>query len=297
MDKHFFEVLLKDHIEEVRTLDPGYSGHASDVWYIKTASDEVIVRSSRLQTEPDNNFWWGCKYLFGIDPRHVQYMEAANTLFQPISTVPAPKIMKKVYESGREYIVVEHMRGQTLKSFIGQPASILYQLGVWLAEVHCHRFNTFGNLVDRRIGTTSSFHKHMAAAMSRIVERYFAESSEIREELVHILVEMGTLKDPEAFSPVLVDMDPSQFLSDGDRITAIVDTEAYVLGPVELDFIALEYVLDHEASIPFIEGYQSVREAPSISEVRRTYRYLYRILGVQGSVDLRSWFAKPSLFS
>lgn len=56
----FFPIL---HIEE---LHPGYEDHASDVWLVKTKDEEVIVRSSKLEKEPNNDFWWGCKQLFEL---------------------------------------------------------------------------------------------------------------------------------------------------------------------------------------------------------------------------------------
>lgn len=43
-------------ILSVQTLHPGYEDHASDVFLVKTASEEVIVRSSKITEEPNNDF-------------------------------------------------------------------------------------------------------------------------------------------------------------------------------------------------------------------------------------------------
>ncbi len=42
-------------------LHPGYEEHASDVFLVKTAFEEVIVRSSKMTEEPNNDFWWDVK--------------------------------------------------------------------------------------------------------------------------------------------------------------------------------------------------------------------------------------------
>ncbi|MBP1990566.1 hypothetical protein J2Z66_002172 [Paenibacillus eucommiae] len=89
MENDIFQSLLGEIVEEVHALDPGYSGHASDVWLVKTSANEVIVRSSRLKEEPDNDFWWGCKFLFGVDPRSAIYIEKASGLLNKIATIPA----------------------------------------------------------------------------------------------------------------------------------------------------------------------------------------------------------------
>ena len=61
MDLRF---LFEEPIIEIRKLSPGYDDHASDVWLVKTENQEVVVRSSRMIEEPNNDFWWGCKKTF-----------------------------------------------------------------------------------------------------------------------------------------------------------------------------------------------------------------------------------------
>ncbi|WP_256256482.1 hypothetical protein [Paenibacillus sp. BC26] len=75
-----------------------------------------------------------------------------------------------------------------------------------------------------------------------------------------------------------------------------MDVEAYAVGPRELDFVGLEYVLDERAAIPFLEGYATVLAPPDLTDYRTVYRYFYRLLGVQGSVDLDLWLAQRALF-
>jgi aminoglycoside phosphotransferase (APT) family kinase protein len=91
-------------------------------------------------------------------------------------------------------------------------------------------------------------------------------------------------------------LDPSQFLVQNGKLSAVVDVEAYAVGPRELDFVGLEYVLDETAVAPFLKGYASILQPPDISVYRKAYRYFYRLLGVQGSVDLDRWLAQRPLF-
>jgi hypothetical protein len=95
---------------------------------------------------------------------------------------------------------------------------------------------------------------------------------------------------------IMIDMDPTQFLSDGKAITGLVDTEAYVIAPRELDFIGLEYMLDYKAASHFKRGYRRVLELPDLSMVRKPYRYLYRLLSVQGDVNIKEWLDHEVLF-
>ena len=49
------------HLFYLFKLYPGYEDHASDVFLVQTEDEEVIVRSSKMTEEPNNDFWWGCK--------------------------------------------------------------------------------------------------------------------------------------------------------------------------------------------------------------------------------------------
>lgn len=91
-------------------------------------------------------------------------------------------------------------------------------------------------------------------------------------------------------------MDPTQFLSDDQSITGLVDTEAYAIAPREFDFIGLEYVLTEKEAHAFKQGYETIMPIPRLEECRHPYRYLYRLLSVQGSVELDKWLRHPSYF-
>ncbi len=89
--------LFASPILSIQTLHPGYEEHASDVFLVKTAFEEVIVRSSKMTEEPNNDFWWGCKNLFGIDPRNVHHLEHIHELLKKHTTCPYPLFCKNMF--------------------------------------------------------------------------------------------------------------------------------------------------------------------------------------------------------
>src|SRR5262249_46479788 len=141
------------------------------------------------------------------------------------------------------------------------------------------------------------FPARLVETMRQLVEKEYRGEPRIRAELEPICLDAGRLPLPDAGSLVLVDIGSGQFLTDGQRLTALVDTEAYVIGPRELDFIGLEYCLDPPSVVPFLAGYRSVLPLPTLSPVRSVYRYLYRLLGVRGQVDLEESMGWPCVFN
>jgi Ser/Thr protein kinase RdoA (MazF antagonist) len=284
--------LFDQPILEQMSLDPGYSGHANDVWRVRTSSETAIVRAFRGQ--PEGPFWDGCRALFGIDPADTFHLESLNRLLAGISPIPVPRVLRKSVVDGRRCVVVELMPGQPLQGFREQPDGMLYGFGQALAQIHAARFHFFGHPSGARPSPLASFHTQMVDVMRDLAEG--APDSALRQALEPVCAAAMVLPAPAAGSLVMVDLNPSQFLTDGEFVTALVDTEAYVVGPRELDFIALEYVLDPSAAAAFACGYRSVAPLPALSAVRPVYRYLYRLFEIEGDVELQEWMAWPILF-
>lgn len=293
MDLQF---LFQEPIKEIHELNPGYENHASDVWLVKTDKQEVVVRSSRMVENPNNDFWWGCKKLFGIDPRQVYELENVNNILKNITSIPVPKIINKGKAFSREFVVVEKLNGEVIQSFIRQPSTVLQSLGEGLARIHQYKENYVGTPSGNFKVKLEDFHQHLKDTMTEMVSEFYHNQDQIKSKLAVIHNVINELPPPDYTSFVLVDMDPTQFLSNEKIITGLVDTEAYVIAPRELDFIGLEYVLDEKSAKEFKSGYEKIMEIPDLKKCRKPYRYLYRLLSVQGKVDINDWLNHKVFF-
>jgi hypothetical protein len=292
MDLQF---LFNDPILKSQELDPGYEDHASDVLLVKTESQEVVVRSSRMVDEPNNDFWWGCRRLFGIDPRKVYNLEKINDQLIEISSIPIPRVIGKG-KKGREFVVIEKLDGQVVQSFINQQNSVLQSLGEGLAKIHNQKKNYIGNPSESFQIKLEDFHHHFIRGIQDIVNRFYRNNASILLKLDGMIDRIIAIPPPDYTSYVLVDMDPTQFLSNGKVITGLVDTEAYAVAPRELDFIALEYMLDEKSAAEFQKGYEKILDLPDLTKCRLPFRYLYRLLSVQGNVNIEEWLEHKYLF-
>jgi aminoglycoside phosphotransferase len=289
------QTLFDEPILEQTYLDPGYSGHASDVWLVRTSSGSAVARAFRWG-EPGGPFWGGCHHLFGIDPSRVFDLELLNAQLAEISPIPAPRVLRKGVLGGREWVVVEYMPGSVLETLRGQPPQMLEQLGYALARVHSRRFSDYGSPSGRVRHPLGGFFARLAETLRMLVSSFFPDDERITGALEPICRSAQALPAPASATLVMIDLDVCQFLSDGQRITAVVDTEGYVVGPRELDLIALEYLLDQAGAAAFARGYSTVLPLPDLAPVRAIYRYLYLLLEVQGQADFDEWMGWPYLF-
>ncbi|NGQ96359.1 hypothetical protein G3578_14440 [Brevibacillus sp. SYP-B805] len=88
----------------------------------------------------------------------------------------------------------------------------------------------------------AAFPEQLASTIREMAERFYKENQDVHEHLPRVLSAIKSLPAPESGTFVLPDLDATQFLWDGQKITGLVDTEAYVTGPREFDFIALEFL-------------------------------------------------------
>lgn len=280
------------------SLDPGYQDHGSDVWLVETAAERVVVRSSRIQGPTDelNDFWWGCRHLFGIQPWQTFDLEVIHAVLSEASGFRIPQVLRKGEIEGRQFIVVEWLAGAPLGSFAELSEEALVEFGRGLAAIHNRTFDFCGHLTRRVVHALSEFHERVAETMRGAARRFYAHDLAVQAALDSMCEAVLQLPPPEAGSPILVDMDPTQFLVEDGRVSALVDTEAYGIGPRELDFIALEYCLDEASAAAIARGYRSVLPLPDLTQARRPYRYLYRLLSIQGEVPLDEWLEHPHLF-
>jgi fructosamine-3-kinase len=290
------QALFSAPILEQTYLDPGYSGHASDVWRVRTAEEVVVVRMLR-QGLPEVPFWYGCHVLFGLDQRAIFQLEPLNRLLARFCSLPVPQVLRKGTLEDRPYVIVDAMPGVSFETFSELPEEALEAMGEEFARLHCGRFDWFGTPTGSTRYDLADFQTRLQETLRLLVERFYQQDEAIKKMLPAACEAVTQLPPLHYTVPVLMDMDASQFLTDGKRITAFVDTEGYAMGPRELDFIGLEYVFQQREARAFARGYERVLSLPEIAPVRFVYRYLYCLMEVQGSVALDPWMRYPALFA
>jgi aminoglycoside phosphotransferase (APT) family kinase protein len=289
--------LFRHPITQLDYLDPGYESHASDVWLVETAAERVVVRLSRPAAGRDDDpFCCGCRHLFGIDPQAIFDLEIVNALLHRLSPIAVPLVLRKGRLDGRPYVVVEAMPGRRVDDLRDLPDAALYELGRALAAIHGPRFPYAGHPSGSLRYPIAAFHARLTETLRLLVEQFCGQHAELSAALEGLCTTAEELPPPPHGSLIMVDLDPTQFLGDGRRLTALVDTEAYAIGPRELDFIALEYVVDQRSAQSVMAGYSPLLPLPDLRQVRPVYRYLYRLLEVQGDIELGEWLQWPAYF-
>jgi len=103
------------------------------------------------------------------------------------------------------------------------------------------------------------------------------QNKEVQKMLPFFLRQAQTLKSPASSGIIMLDLWPSQFLMSENRISALIDIESYVVGPVELELVLIELWLQNLS--PFKQGYFSQgTQWPDFEENRELYRFFLFLL-------------------
>jgi len=289
--------LFSDPILEQDAYPTAYSDHTNDVWRVRTATEDVVVRAPRPAAELASPFWWGARELFGLDPTRPRHLAALNARLAALGALPIPRVLRSGHCDGRDCLVLERLPGTRLTDLRALPPTALHDLGAAIAQIHRRAYRWWGAPPGGQRHELTAFHPALAATLRVLVARYYAADTPIAGALAHFHDAALRLPAPETGALIMLDVDATQFLTADDRITALIDTEAYVVAPHALDFIGYEYELDERGAAAFAAGYRTLLPLPDLATVRPVYRYLYRLLGVQGPVPLDEWLAWPTLFT
>jgi aminoglycoside phosphotransferase len=288
--------LFPEPIIEQVAYPAAYTDHTNDVWRVRTRSEDVVVRVPRPAAELESAFWWGCHHLFDLALARIERLAPLNDLLARLSPIPVPRVLRTATLAGRSCAVVERLPGERLLDLRALPPAALSELGAALAQIHRQRFDWWGAPDGTMRHALADFHPRLAATLEALVARFFAHDATIAGALDEFRAAALRLPSPESAALVMIDVDATQFLIDGARITALVDTDAFVVAPRALDFIGYEYELDAGSAAAFADGYRAILPLLDLRQVRPVYRYLYRLLGVQGAVPLDEWLAWPAFF-
>ena len=285
-------------IIEQRAYPAAYPDHTNDIWRVRTATEEVVVRAPRPAAEWDHAaspFWRGCRHLFGLDPTDTARLATTNALLGGLSPLPIPRVLRSGTVAGRPCLVVEHLPGERLNDLRTLPDAALRELGAAIARIHRQRYRWFGTLDGSTQRPLTTFHTRLADTLRLLATAH--PDPTLHAPLNDFCAAALALPAPASAVPTMLDVDATQFLTDGARLTALVDTDAYAVAPPALDLIGYEYELDSPGAAAFAAGYRTSAPLPDLITVRPVYRYLYRLLGTQGAVPLDKWMAWPKVFA
>ena len=276
-----------------------YPDHTNDIWRVRTATED----RGGPRAAPGRRVGPRGEPLLArlpppLRPRPDRHRAPRDDQRDPgrLSPLPIPRVLRSGTVAGRPCLVVEHLPGERLDDLRALPPAALRELGAAIARIHTPALPLVRHA--RWHDPTTAGRRSTPASPTRCASwQPRHPDPTLAAPLDEFCAAALALPAPTNAAPVMLDVDATQFLTDGTRLTALVDTDAYAVAPPALDLIGYEYELDAPAAAAFAAGYRTIAPLPDLTAVRPVYRYLSRLLETQGAVPLDEWLAWPGLFS
>jgi aminoglycoside phosphotransferase (APT) family kinase protein len=253
------------------------------VYRCENGSTTVAVRTPRVDMESPSAYWRQMRQVFGLSfpPLPEQLASIAATISQAGSA--SPRLLAATNVDGRRPVfITTWLAGTAWEADEFPPSGPAHRtLGQFLARMHANPYAGFGT-ADQPLRLPELYYSTAVESARAIVETAWTSD---RDRLLSVMAACDPDRVARTFALVMPDISGNQFLFDESGLAGVVDTDSYVIGPVELELTIAEWCLaDHEA---FADGYRSVRSLPTFAEFRTFHRVTMLINeeAVAGDID------------
>ncbi|MDT8310227.1 MAG: hypothetical protein RQ732_02160 [Methylophaga sp.] len=265
-----------------------FDDSSHQIWFCETDVGPLVLKVADRPVIRCSAFWQGVNRLFALNfPASL----ADTVSVQQFLSRHSPLLIPECLSAANGFIVCRQLAGKTIDAEAVNP-DIIRLLARHVAALHQQTAVRWGALQKPKF-TADLWTSRLRQTLS-----YLAANHDIAISPVRLGNALKQAADIQAnhFVPVMLDLRWDQFLTEDDKLTALVDLDAFVLAPREVELVLLELLLNAPEAAIFAEEYQRIHALPDLSGVRTAYRALLFLMNVLGETDGEAWLAKPMHF-
>ncbi len=273
------------------TLLPSlFADSTHQVWSCSYGYDcaelNCVLKVCSVEGVYNSPFWQAMQQLFAFDfVANIGRYDAVYHQVKAITPLKIPRLIaagsaSTVSQSG--FLLTEFVSGRVINSSNAEVHHI-ERLAHHLAALHQQTQNCFGPLYAP-LSPIDLWNTALSDTLT-VLGRAQNIDSVI---LDNILMQIPSIRI-EAFHPIMPDLRWDQFLVTDSGELSLIDLDAMVWGPRELELVLIEYLLDQTQLNLFKVVYTQSHVMPNLDSVRDVYRLLLFVMNVLGESDLEKW--------
>jgi hypothetical protein len=283
-------------------LPQRFEDSTHDLWQLK--GRDSVAGSTNMFLKVCNNtrspFWQIMEHQFGFNLRvEIGGFDKLYSHIDEVSPLTIPQLIQAethqiTSKQHGAFILTSELNGSVIGAEdVALP--MVDQLSDHLIALHRQTQSNWG-VINRQSLQVEEWHLRLQMTLIKSAKKWGGVSKNNDKYLKQALKACETSQTDE-FIPMMPDLRWDQFLVDNGKLHALVDLDAFVLAPRELDFVLLEYILSPEHFDHFIKFYSQHHSVPDISQVRPAYRLLLFYMQVLGEQDIDAWMNAEHHFS
>ena len=281
---------LPEH-EKIEEIPQNFNDSTHRIWRLLNANKRnyFLKVSNKVQSP----FWETLNELFDYNLNtEIALFSKSYHFIDQACTLEIPYLIKSNQNDDYSYILTNEVKGYTCGSNVNY--LMLSQLAEHLSELHTKTNQKWGSLNSPKF-KSDDWSKRLEITLKESAKKWGGVFSQSDNYLKQSVNEISKIK-VNRFVPMMPDLRWDQFLQNNNQLCALVDLDAFVYAPRELDFVILEYLLTPDQVNTFNHVYTKKRDIPDISDVRIAYRLLLFYMQILGETNLEDWMEKETLF-
>lgn len=272
-----------------------YDDSTHELWRLETNEPESDASALFLKicNNTSSPFWQIMQHLFGFKlTAEINNFEQLYSLIAKSTSLEIPQISKaETVDDNKAFILTSELKGFAVDK-ADVTHTMVEQLAEHLAALHQLNYSNWGSMISSNL-QNREWPDRLSVTLGK-----FAGTSEvdIPGEILLQALDSSKSINTESFIPMIMDLRWDQFHQCQGELSALLDLDAFVLAPRELEFVFLEYILTAEQCSHFKKIYSNHHAVPELSNVRPAYRLLLFLMQVLGENNIQAWMNKENHF-
>lgn len=267
-------------------LPSKFDDSTHQIWLCDTMDGRMVLKVCDHAAVAKSGFWNGVNHLFGADfPNSLGQIQQTHALLNNLGAYTVPDF---VASSSNRFVLTRFVEGVDINAMQVTDSMVL-GLAKHISQLHQYKQETWGAL-HNPVYLSNDWSRRLHATLVTLATQSAVTIPDVF--LDDVLKQVSTLEE-STFVPLMLDLRWDQFRTAGDKgALALIDLDAFVMGPRSLELVLLEYVLTPAQFSMFKAAYTKRNEWPSYASHKPCYQLLLFLMQVLGETDLMSWMKR-----
>ncbi len=267
-------------------LPSKFADSTHQVFLCETVDGPMVLKVCDEGSVTQSGFWQGLNHLFLADfPNSLAQIDRIHDLLAKQGCFAIPEY---VASSRGRFVLSRFLSGEDVDAARITDVMVM-QLAKHVGKLHQLRQSTWGNL-HAPVYEARDWPKRLHATLLALAAQ---SGVTIRKSFLQDVLTQANAIEESEFTPMMLDLRWDQFrtLEQSNQL-ALIDLDAFVIGPRALELVLLEYVLTKQQFALFKVTYTQMNNWPDYSAQKASYQLLLFLMQVLGETDLASWMKR-----
>lgn len=257
------------------------STHA--LWHCQTSDGEMVLKVCNVATVEKSSFWLGLNHLFAADfPKNLEKLHLTHDFLAQNGTLKVPEL---VAAKANQFGLTRFLAGMDLQENAVDEKWVI-ALAKHIAKLHQRTYKNWGSLHAPQF-LAHDWPERLQKTLAFLLQQ---NKVEMTAQIQAMLAQAGKIKETE-FVPMMLDLRWDQLRNLENKSLALIDLDAFVIGPKNLDLVLLSYVLTPAQLVLFKREYSQTHSWPDDAALP-CYQLLLFLMNVLGETDLEKWMKR-----